>query len=110
MQTPKIGAVDFNNLFVQKIQKLKSDMQLSILYGDYKTARTARKELAKIGVDNFALVAKTPNTIKGEIPVFSKFGMRILFFNLLEKFRCKTPEEKKFKELGELFKKGNLRV
>ena len=78
--------------------------------GDFKGARNSYKELAKIGVDNFELVTKVPNTVKGNIPLFSRFGFRIMLYNLIEKFRFKTPEEKKFKEMAELFKKGNLRV
>lgn len=110
MKTQSIGAIDFNDPLVQKIRKLKSDTQLSVLLGDYKTARTSHKELAKIGVDNFGLVVKVPNTVQGNIPLFSKYGWRIMLYNFLEKFRHKTPEEKKFREMAELYKKGNLSI
>ena len=102
--------VDLNSQLAREIHKLKFDISMSTLTGDYKTAKAAKKELAKIGVDNFELVTKVPNPVSGSFPLFSKEGFNVLMYMLIDKFRIKTPEEKKFEMMAKLFKEGKLKV
>ena len=41
MKTQVIGEIDYNDPLVKKIQKLKADSQVSVLLGEYRTARKA---------------------------------------------------------------------
>lgn len=106
----QVDRVDMSNPLAQKIYKLKFDNWLSILTGEYREAIKAQKELAKIGVDNFELMTKVESPVRGTVTLFSKYGFRLIVATIIDKFRIKTPEEKKFREMCELFKKGCLKV
>ncbi len=110
MRVNTTSTLNNESVLIDKVRKLKAETQLSILLGDYKTAKNSSRELAKIGVDHFELVTKVPNTVQGSVPIFSKFGLRIIGYMLYSLFCHKTPEEKKFKEMAQLFKKGHLKV
>ena len=101
--------VDLNSPLSKKIATLKMNTSLPVLTGDYKQAIEAHKELAKIAVDNFELTIKTPNPIQGRFSLFSKEGWNALVFIFLEKFRKKTPEEKRFAKMIELYEEGHLK-
>lgn len=101
--------VDLNSAIAQRIYKLKLDTTTSILMGNYKSAIKASKELAEIGVDNFELTTKVPAPVKGSLPLFSKFGWNTLKFMIINSLRIKTPAEKKFKQLVQLYKQGNIK-
>ena len=105
-----VEKVDMSDPIAQKIYKLKFENSLLIFSGQYRDAIKAQKELAKIGIDNFELVTKVESPIKGTIPVFSKYGFRIVLARLIDKFRIKTPTEKKFRKMCELYKKGVLKI
>ena len=105
MNVPK---VNLSSPLAQKISKLKFDTAFSIITGDFKTARTAHQELAKIGVDNFELITKVPNPIQGQFSLFSKEGWNALKFMISEKFRRKTPEEIKLNALAKLYRDKHI--
>jgi len=105
-----IEKVDMSNPIAQKIHELKLENGLSIFAGKYSDAIKAQRELAKIGIDNFELVAKVKAPIKISVPLLSIYGFRIMLALIIDKLRIKTPEEKKFREMCTLFKKGLLKV
>ena len=109
MKINGIEPTDLNNPIVRKISDLKFQNGTSVLMGNYKDAIKAQKELAKIGVDNFELVTKVPSRISGQIPLFSKYGLRVIAFSIFNKLRLKTIEEMKFGELCKLYKKGLIK-
>ena len=101
--------VDSINSVSQKIANLKSDISSSILNGQYNKARESHKELAKIAMDNFELTVKTPEPSSHSFSLFSKKGFNALLFTILEKFRKKTPEEKRLIEFTKMYNKGVLK-
>ena len=92
----KIAKISATEVAKNRIKKLKSEMTLSALMGDYKGFKKAKIEYSKEGVKNFELL----KTIKGggvsNVPLFSKFGFNMLKVMFLNFFRIKTPEEKEF--------------
>lgn len=106
----KVPKVDLSSPLAQKISKLKFDTTISVITGDFKTARTAHQELAKIGIDNFELITKVPNPVQGQFSLFSKEGWNALKFMISEKFRRKTPEEIKFNTLVKLYQTKHLHI
>ena len=102
--------VSLNNALARRISQLKMNSALSVMSGDFKQARAAQKELAKIAVDYFELTMNVPSPVRGSFSLFSKEGFNALRFIISEKFREKTPEEKRMMQMIELYKKGNLRL
>ena len=109
MKINGIEPTDLNNPLVRKISDLKFQNGTSVLMGNYKDAIKAQKELAKIGVDNFELVTKVPSRLSGSISLFSKMGMRVIGFSLINALRIKTLDEIKFRELCKLYKSGIIK-
>lgn len=101
-----VEKVDMSNPIAQKIHELKLENGLSIFAGKYGDAIKAQKQLAKIGIDNFELVTKVESPIKGTVPVFSKYGFRMILSMLIDKFRIKTPEEKKLEKCVRFLRRG----
>ena len=93
-----VNKVDMSNPLARKIYDLKFTCQESLLKGNYRDSIKARKELSEIAVDNFDLITKVENpiTIRGPISVFSKYRRRFFTARLIDKFRIKTPTEKKY--------------
>lgn len=89
---------DMTSTVAKRLTKLKSDITLSVLSGNYKDFKTAMKEHAKLAVDNFELskAIKQPSI---SVPLFSKAGLRMAKVWVLNLFRIKTPEEKLLKKM-----------
>ena len=83
----------------QKMYKLKFESSTSILTGNFKNARIAQKEFAKLAVDNFDIALKTPAPVKANFSLFSTQGLKCLQFLLYKTFCKKTPEEKQLKRM-----------
>ncbi|MCQ2744002.1 MAG: hypothetical protein MJ230_04305 [bacterium] len=94
MRVNTTSTLNNESVLIDKVRKLKAETQLSILLGDYKTAKNSSRELAKIGVDHFELVTKVPNTVQGSVPIFSKFGLRIIGYMLYSLFAIKLLKKK----------------
>ena len=109
MKVNGIDPTDLGNPLVRKISDLKFKNGVSVLTGNFRDAIKSQKELAKIGVDNFELVTKVPSRLNGSIPLFSKMGMRVLGFGLINALRIKTLDEIKFRELCKLYKSGIIK-
>ena len=102
--------VDLNSPLAQRVYKLKLDNVVSVISGDYKTARNSRKELAKIGVDNFELITQVKNPVEINFALFSKAFWNDLKFRLAEMFRIKTPEEQKFADMIKAYQNNKKRL
>lgn len=78
---------------LEALKRLRQDMTMSSVFGDYQGFKNAKIEYAKIAVKNFELA----KTIKGggaTAPLFSKYGLNMLKVMICNFFRKKTPEEK----------------
>lgn len=106
----QVTQIDITNPLEDKIRKLKLENGISILTGNYRRAIKAQRELAKIGIDNFELMTKIESPVKGTVPLLSKFGFRLLLAMLIDKIRYKTPAEKKYRDMCNLFKKGMMKI
>lgn len=84
---------------VQTITKVRNELVLSALEGNYAQYKKARIENAKLTLENFE-VAKKIQSPSVQVPLFSVLGFRLLKFAFLDFFRTKTPEEKQLKEIG----------
>lgn len=110
MKVNVIDPTDLSNPFVKKVSDLKFDTATSVLTGKFRNAIKAQKELADLALDNFETVAKVPVRTVREAPIFSKFGLRVILFKLINALRCKTPAEKIFREMCKLYKKGIIKI
>ena len=95
---------------LEKMRKHKWDMVTSMLTGEYKQAKLAHQQYAKLAVDNFELVPHSGSPLNGSIPVFSKMGFNIIKYFIYRLFTKRTPEEKKLEKLAELYKAGLLDI
>jgi hypothetical protein len=105
----QVTQIDLNNPLAERVRQLKLENGISIFMGNYRNAIKAQRELAKIGVDNFELMTKIESPVKGTVPLLSKLGFRLLLAMLIDKIRYKTPEEKKYRKMCNLFKKGVIK-
>ncbi len=91
----KISSID---PIKQKVTQLRNEVVYSALEGNYKKYKTALKENAKYTVANYdAIKGMAGPQIK--VPLFSKYGLKMLKVMFLNFFRVKTPEEKLLKEI-----------
>lgn len=97
---PKVN-FDFTSPTVKHVSELKNKALLSFNDGNYKEYKQSLIELAKIGVDNFELVKNTPSLkIQRPVNIFSKDFFNLMKVFLLNKFRIKTPEEKRYAQIA----------
>ena len=91
------------------MKQLKWDHAQNMLLGNAKRAKESYREFAKLAVDNFEIATQLPAPIKGNVPLFSKTGLKILKYVLYGIFTKRTPEEKKLKRMAEEYQlKNNL--
>ena len=83
----------------RKLYELKFQSSTAILTGNYKEARTAQKEFAKLAVKNFDIALQVPAPIKAKFSLFSKQGLKCLKFMIYKAFCKSSPEEKELKSL-----------
>lgn len=84
-----------------RLAQLRSEKILSIMLGDYKGFKQASKDFAKLAVNNFDELKSLPAQPKVTVPLFSKGGLRMMKVWFLEKFRVKTPDEKRLAQMAE---------
>ena len=99
----KVSSVAVNPI-ADKMKQLKLDHARNMLLGNAKKAKEAYREYAKLAVDNFELSTQIPSPISGNIPLFSKTGLKILKYIIYDKFTKRTPAEKKLKEMAEEYR------
>ena len=73
------------------------------LLGDYKSFKSARKEYAKLAVQDLDAIKQLPRP-NVNVPLFSRYGMRMMKIWFCELFRIKTPEEKLLNKMGKELK------
>ena len=83
----------------RKLYELKFQSSTAILTGQYKEARIAQKEFAKLAVKNFDIALQVPSPIKAKFSLFSKQGLKCLKFKIYKAFCKSSPEEKKLKSM-----------
>ena len=104
----KVGRAAVNPV-ADKMKQLKWDHAHNMLLGNAKKAKESYREFAKLAVDNFEIATQLPAPIKGNVPLFSKTGLKILKYVLYDIFTKRTPEEKKLKRMSEEYQlKKNL--
>lgn len=73
--------------------ELRNAMFYDSLLGNYKSYKTAAKEYSKLAVQDIDAIYQLPKP-SANIPLLSRFGLRVLYVKLRDAFRIKTPEEK----------------
>ena len=91
----KLSPVQLN-----RVQELKSSMFWDVLSGNYKNYKSARKEFAKLAVQDFESVKKVQGPGITGVPLFSKMGLKMAYVMVRDLFRVKTPEEKLLKQMA----------
>ena len=99
----KVSSVAVNPI-AEKMKQLKWDHARNLLLGNAKKAKEAYREYAKLAVDHFELSTQIPSPIKGNIPLFSKTGLKILKCIIYDKFTKSSPAEKRLKEMAEEYR------
>lgn len=87
------------NPVAKKMYDLKLKTSVSVLTGKCREANKAKKEFAKLAVDNFDTAIKLPQPVTGTFPWYSNFGLNTIKYMLFNLFVKKSPEEKKLKEM-----------
>ena len=99
----KVSRVAVNPI-AEKMKQLKWDHARNMLLGNAKKAKESYREYARLAVDHFELSIEIPSPITGNIPLFSKTGLKILKYIIYDKFTKSTPAEKKLKEMAEEYR------
>lgn len=84
---------------LDRVRFLRSSMVYDAISGNYKAYKEASKEYASLAIQDFEAVRKM-KAPKVTAPLFSKYGLNMLFVYFRELFRIKTPDEKLFKKMG----------
>ena len=85
---------------IERVRHLRSSMVYDAISGNYKAYKKARKEYASLAIQDFDTVRqmKAP---KVTAPLFSKYGLNMLWVYVRDLFRFKTPDEKTLKKMGQ---------
>lgn len=94
----KVNIVN-NETAILNMKRLKSNMAMSAMLGNYREFKTASKEYASSAVKDYELAKSIPFP-KIKAPLFSKVGLNMLKVCVLNFFRSKTPDEKLLKKLS----------
>ena len=83
----------------KQMYKLKLKTSLAVLTGKCREANRAKKEFAKLAVDNFETAIKLPQPLTGTFPWYSDFGLNTIKYMVFNLFTKKSPEEKQLKNM-----------
>ena len=92
---------------LNRVASLRHSMMMDAVLGNYKNFKNAKKEYASLAVQDFESIKKLP-VLRLDAPLFSIFGMRMMYIGIRDFFRIKTPDEKLLKKLGEQAKAENM--
>ena len=99
-------------LQLDRMDKLKTDMIYNAIKGNYKGYKNAKKEYSSLAIKDFdtliQLSQQKPTRPSVTVPLFSKFGMNMLYIRIRDAFRIKTTDEKIFKSLAQEAEIKNL--
>jgi hypothetical protein len=93
---------------INQLSALKNGMTAAIIDGDYKSYKATKRTYAKQAIEDFAAAKQAPAMTIQNIPIFSKFGWKILKMAIREHFSRKTPEEKLLNQKAKLVKMEEL--
>ena len=85
---------------LERVRHLRSSMVYDAISGNYKAYKKARKEYASLAIQDFDTV-RTMKAPKVTAPLFSKYGLNMLWVYVRDLFRFKTPDEKTLKKMGQ---------
>ena len=88
---------------LDRARELRNTMFYDSLLGDYKSYKAAAKEYSKLAVQDIDAICQLPKP-SANIPLLSRFGLRVLYIKLRDAFRIKTPEEKQLLKLSKELK------
>ena len=84
---------------IERAQYLRSSMVTDALLGNYKKFKEAKKEYATLAVQDFKKVRELPCP-RASAPIFTRYGLNLLYVMVRDFFRIKSPAEKKLKQMG----------
>ena len=93
----KVTYKDFDTaLRAKKMFELRRDINLHIINGEFKKARSAQKQLAKDAVEDFETYKTLPHINFTNIPFkeWISIAIKSLKFRIFKAFTKNTPEEK----------------
>lgn len=93
---------------LKRAQYLRSSMIFDAFLGNYKNFKEAKKEYASLAVKDFEKIKSLPVS-QATAPIFTKYGLNMMYVAIRDFFRIKTPDEKLLKQMGyEELKKQKL--
>src|SRR5574344_1717008 len=98
MKIDKISQTQQNQ--INRISQLKNESIFSYFSGSYKEHVRAKKAYATEAIKDFQLTKQAKGASFQNISLFSKPGMRIALFMILDKLRIKSPAEKQFNKFA----------
>lgn len=94
MKTPPIDPIRIKR--VNQLAYFRAESTIAAVTGNYKKFKESAKSFAKTAIEDFEAVKSLPPQKPISVPLFSKAGFNMAKVWFLNKFRIKTPEEKKF--------------
>ena len=81
--------------------EMRKNVGISVMNGNFRQARAAQKEFAKMAVDNVDIVKTLPNVKITNVPFIEwcVLALRTLEYKIYKAFTRKTPAEKQFAKL-----------
>ena len=84
---------------IKRAQYLRSSMAYDAFFGNYKSFKEAKKEYASLAVQDIQKIRELPAP-SVNAPLYSKYGLNMLYVAIRDFFRKKTPDEKRLKQMG----------
>lgn len=78
---------------LNRVRVLRNSMFFEAMAGNYKGFKAAKKEYASLAVQDYETIRKLESP-KISVPLFSQFGINMIYTRIMELFRCKTSDEK----------------
>lgn len=94
-----VNKITAKQMKINDMSKIKSDSIYSYFSGSYFNHVKAKKNYASAAVKDFHIAKIAPSVQIKNIPIFSRFGMRLLWFMILDRLRFKSKDEKLLKKL-----------
>ena len=101
------GLMKLTKVQLDRALELRNTMVYDAILGNYKSYKKSKIEYSKLAVQDIEAIRQLPRP-SVNVPLFSRFGMRMIYIRLCDAFRIKTPEEKLLNKMGKELKAKHI--
>ena len=93
------GLMKLTKVQLDRAMEMRNTMVYDALLGNYKSYKKSKIEYSKLAVQDIEAIRQLPLP-SATFPLFSRFGLRMIYIRLCDAFRIKTPAEKQLAKMS----------